>query len=192
MNLAAVLLFGLLWSAPAIAETQFLIKSGPSWYTGDLGRVTLAGPAWGASVGFQPMEILGIELAYQGSSNRLRDPRRPQDTGIYRNGGTAMAKVFVPPMRIVRPYAGIGFGGSYLATSHDNGGFQGTTTSGYFALEFPFAVGLDFNIGPLAIGARATYRVLIRGPETFAAIYPGSRDPRGNMIDLTASAGICF
>jgi opacity protein-like surface antigen len=192
MNLATVLLFGVLWCAPAIAETQFLIKSGPSWYTGDLGKVSSAGLAWGVSASFQPIQLLDIELAYQGSSNRIRDPRGPQTTTMYRNGGTAMAKVFIPPSPVVRPYAGIGLGGSYLATSYTNGFFSPTST-GYFALEFPFAVGLDVNLGALAIGTRATYRVLVRWSETIAAILPPfPRDPRGNVLDLTVSAGIRF
>lgn len=192
LNLAAVLLFGVLSSAPAIAETRFLIKSGPSWYTGELGKVSTAGPAWGVSVSFQTIKLLDIEVAYQGSSNQLRNPKRPQDRELYRNGGTAMAKVFVPPFAVLRPYTGIGFGGSYLATSHDDGGLQGTTTSGYFALELPFALGLDLNVGILAIGARATYRTLVRWSETIPAIYPGYRDPRGNLFDFTASAGLRF
>src|SRR5215470_12810723 len=100
-SLAAV---GFLWSVPGFADTQLVLKSGPSWYTGDLGKATSVGPAWGVSVSFQPIQILGIELAYQGSLNRLQDPGLPEGAHVYRNGGTAMAKVFVPPMLVVRPY----------------------------------------------------------------------------------------
>jgi len=192
LNLAAVLLFGVLSSAPAIAETRFLIKSGPSWYTGELGKVTTAGPAWGVSMSFQTIKLLDIELAYQGSSNQLRNPKRPQDRELYRNGGTAMAKVFIPPFAVLSPTresVSAAVISPPLTTMAGSRARRRVVISRWSSRLRSVWI---LNVGILAIGARATYRALVRWSETILVIYPGYRDPRGNLFDFTASAGLRF
>src|SRR5215471_12334700 len=92
----------------AQAEGRLILKGGLALFTSDLGNATSAGPAWGVILNYQPIEIFGIEFGYEGSRNALSDPRAPLSTGLFRNSGVGLVKVFMPLLAAVHPFAGAG------------------------------------------------------------------------------------
>jgi len=188
-SLAAV---GFLWSVPGFADTQLVIKSGPSWYTGDLGKVTSVGPAWGVAVSFQLIEIVDLEFSYEGSSNHFSNQ---PNAGLYRNGGTIAGKFFVPQLTVVRPYAMVGIGGAHVAQTGvvytGNTAFGTSSSYDIFNVEIPFAIGIDVNLKPIAIGARASYRYTPLRWEP-GHILEAPLPPQGNIFDITANVGVRF
>jgi len=183
LKLAAALAV-LLTAGSARADMKIMLKGGLGLFTGDLSNVTSAGLAWGLAMNFQPLGLLGIEFAYEGSRNALSDPAAPQSTGLFRNGATGMLKVSPLPFPVLTPFVAAGLGGSYViiqgqesALRYQNG----------FVLELPLAAGLEFNLPVLTVGARATYHFFLT--QQFAKPTGSSR---GDLFDVTATVGLRY
>lgn len=160
-------------------------KGGVSSYLGGLNEVTAAGPSWGVGLAVQPYRVLGFELAYEGSSNRIEDARLFGSPALMRNGASAIVRVAPPFMDRIRPYAGVGLGASYVSV-------QGETQGAYrsdFMEEVPLTVGVEFNRGALGAGIHATYRWLLDAGFAAQALPQSSG---GGLFDAGFSLGARF
>ena len=126
-------------------------------YTGELNPLTSAGPSWGVIVNVQPLNVLGIELGYDGSRNGLTDQRLTGNANVMRNGGSAMVKLAPPFIERFKPFVGAGLGASYVSVQGETGGLYRND----LMEEIPLTAGLGFNSGALHAGVRGTYRLLI-------------------------------
>jgi hypothetical protein len=187
---AGALALGLAVAGPAFAQTDekgrgdfnVFLRGGISGYTGDLGGLTGTGPAWGLTVNVQPTNILGFELAYDGSRNDVTDARLADDPSLYRHGASGLLKIAPPFMENVKPFVGAGLGVSYVSVRGASAGLYEDDTME----EVPFAAGLEFNSGSVTAGFRGTYRVLV--DEGFADnAQPG--DAGGDMLEAMFSLG---
>ncbi len=178
----AVLALGLLSSGVARADSKVLLKGGLGIVTSDLNKVTSVGPVWGLIFNVQPIQLIGIELGYEGSRNALSDPSVPASTGLLRNGAFGLAKVGLPLVPIVHPFVGAGVGVGYVviqgqsSTAYDNG----------FTLEVPIAAGVEIDLLALSVGARATYhhfltQQFVKNPNVGVGIF-----------DVEATIGLSF
>jgi len=155
-------------------EVSVFLKGGLGDYTGNLGNVSDIGPTWGLSVDLQPLNIIGVEIAYDASRNHLTGLG---NTAALRNGASAMVKLAPPFIERVKPFVGAGLGGSYVAITGNNGGY-----SNDFMGEIPLAAGLEFNSRSVTAGVRATYRIL--ADEGWAGVAR-----TGGMFDTSLTLG---
>lgn len=156
-------------------EVNVFLKGGVGGYTGDLSNVTAVGPTWGLTVNLQPLNILGVELGYEGSRNHLN---ALGDTAVFRNGADALLKIAPPFIERIKPFVGAGLGASYV-------GVQGNGAGVYrndFMEEVPLAAGIEFNSRSVTAGIRATYRLLV--DENFAGY-----NRQGGLFDTTLTLG---
>ena len=188
---AGALALGLAVAGPAVAQEDekgrgdlnVFLRGGISGYTGDLGGLTGTGPAWGVTVNVQPTNILGFELAYDGSRNDVTDIRLEDDPSLYRHGASGMLKIAPPFMEKVKPFVGAGLGVSYVAVRGLSAGLYENDTME----EVPIAAGLEFNSGAVTAGFRTTYRVLV--DEGFADNAQPGGDAGGDMLEAMFSLG---
>jgi len=178
-----------LHSGFAQAEGRLILKGGLALFTSDLGNVTSAGPGWGVILNYQPVEILGIEFGYEGSRNSLSDPRAPQSTGLFRNSGIALAKVYLPLLSALHPFAGAGLGLGYVIV-------QGQSSAAYdngFIAELPVAAGIEFEASGVRIGGRATYHHFLT-QEFSKDLRPVNGAPplSGGLFDISATITFRF
>jgi hypothetical protein len=140
-------------------EIKVFAKGGLGNYTADLASHTQNGPVWGVTLNLQPVSLLGVEVGYEGSRNQVNGAS--PDTALLRNGGFGLLKLSLP-LPIIKPFIGLGIGGSYVAVSGaSTGGFQNA-----FVSEIPAAIGVELSLFNLTAGARATYRYM--GSPSFA------------------------
>jgi hypothetical protein len=133
-----------------------------------------------------PLGLIGLELAYEGSRNGLSDRYDgPLSTGLLRNGLTGIFKLSPLPLQIVNPFIAAGLGADYVS-------IQGQETAwryeNSFALELPIAVGIEFNMLLLTVGARATYHLFLW--QKFTRYIPFPILSSGNLFDVTATVGL--
>ena len=160
------------------ANVSVFLKGGIGDFTGDLGVLTISGPVWGLTVDVQPLKVLGIEIAYDGS----RNPLHVSTTGsgaLLRNGGTAMLKLGPPLFDLIKPWAGAGLGATQVTVLGD----QSALFNNSFTEEVPLALGLEFNTRSVTAGIRYTYRFLLSED-----IATGFAAP-GNFNDFSATLG---
>lgn len=151
------------------------LEGGLGGYTGGLADSTAVGPVWGVRVG-QDMEILGGELAYQGSRNPIEDARLVDGGAVWRHGLEGLAKAGVEVGANVRPFVGAGLGVSYVNVSD-------TADPPYrndFLAQIPLAAGVDWNRGALHAGVRASYSILLF--DEFAEPTPSADNPGGGLL----------
>lgn len=156
-------------------DTGLTVRGGVSNFTGDLGDDTTTGAFLGIQADARPINGIGVELGYEGSRNALSDA----DGAIWRHNVGALAKVG-PIINEFRPFVGAGFGVSVLDPSND------AATLGYdndVITEVPLAAGLEYKLGDLTAGARATYRIL--GDEEVSPV-PGDT---GNLFNVGLTLG---
>lgn len=155
-------------------------------YTGELSNYTQAGPTWGLTVNVQPWNILGYEIAYDGSRNLVDDDRLSQSPALTRHGMSGMLKLAPPFIEKIRPFVGVGIGASMVNVSEDK---AGGLYENDFVEEIPLAAGIEFNSGALTAGFRTTYRFLI--DESFAD--PASTgNPEGGFLNAQLNLGARF
>lgn len=142
------------------------LRGGFSSYTGSLGGVSNAGAFLGVQADVQALRWAGVELGYEGSFNNLVGGN--ESGSLWRHNVGALAKVG-PVINSVRPFLGAGFGVSYIDPTQEAEvlGYDGDVIS-----EVPLAVGVDYQMGDLMVGARATYRLL--GGEDFGPVDDGN------------------
>jgi hypothetical protein len=136
-----------------------LLGGGTEGYTGGNASDLNPGFAYGATVGFKPFKMIGVELGYSGALNDV-DIAGPGGTAdgadIVRNGGQAAVTLGLTPTRL-QPYVmgGIGIQNHNVRGTAPVFGFT-DDTSGYV----PAGVGLRYNIGKLITAdARVNYNV---------------------------------
>jgi hypothetical protein len=174
---AAVLAAALL-SAPALAQERGLtVRSGVTAFTGDLGGETDVGAFLGIQAEARPLQLLGVELGYEGSANGFEE----DDSGaLWRHNVGALAKLGPVLDNRWMPFVGAGLGVSYL----DPTGEAGTDVfDDDFVAEVPLAAGIEYRFSGVTAGARATYRIV--AGEGFA---PGSID-EGDLFTAGLSLG---
>ena len=168
----------LLLALPAGADEQpqkqvnVSLDGGIGGYTGDLSNSLSAGPVWGLRLGFQPLTMLGIEFAYEGSHNAVSGTAG----SLNRNGMDAMMKLSPPFMHTVRPFVGAGIGASYVSSTA-----RGLMSD--LMEEVPVAAGIEFNSPDFTAGFRTTYRFLIDNQIT-----PTGNNP-GGLFDAAVTLG---
>ena len=155
-------------------EVNVFLKGGVGGYTGELANVAHAGPTYGLTVNLQPLNILGVEIGYEGSRNHLSG-LSDASASVYRNGASALMKVAPPFLERIKPFVGAGLGAS-LASIHGSAAYRNDLME-----EVPLAAGLEFNSRSVTAGVRATYRLLV--DEGFA----GPRN--GGLFDASVTLG---
>ncbi len=154
------------------------LRGGLNTYTGDLADLTGVGGSLGIMLDSRPLPLLGLELGYEGS----RNPFVNIDGGLWRNNVGALAKLG-PELGNngnLKPFVGAGFGVSTLNPSKDAELFFEND----FVTEVPLAAGIDYNVGAVKAGVRATYSIL--GGENLG------RDEHGNNINFGLNLGGAF
>lgn len=154
------------------------VSGGLNTYTGELGDDTGVGGFLGVQADSRPLPIVGLELGYEGS----RNPFENLDGALWRHNVGALAKVG-PELGnngALRPFVGAGFGVSVLNPSGGSEAIFGND----FVTEVPLAAGVEYKLGGVRAGARATYRIL--GGENLDA------GQNGNDINVGLNLGGSF
>ncbi|WP_434386857.1 hypothetical protein [Melittangium boletus] len=159
-------------------KTVFLRGGGGVFPTG-LGVVSHLGPSWGVGVAFEPSRFFAVELSYEGSRNFFYDGER-YDHHLLRNGVSVLARLSLPVSRFVRPFVGLGVGGSLALEPLYDDSFGRMTLLG----EVPLSAGIEFGSGRLRVGARTAWRLLVGSQAKDHALW--------DYLDLLATAGLRF
>ena len=132
-----------------VKGAKLSVLGGVEGYSGRLAPRVNPGVAWGVVVGTQPLNRVGVELAYSGASNALTDPRF-EGGRMVRNGVGLNVKFSLTPSR-VEPYLYGGIGVSFASIS------DVPVASGYGDDVFgvvPLGAGVGFHLGTWLLGAR--------------------------------------
>jgi opacity protein-like surface antigen len=154
------------------------VTGGLNTYTGDIGDNTGAGGFFGVQANSRPLPLIGLELGYEGARNPFED----LEGGLWRHNVGALAKVG-PALGAngnLRPFVGAGVGVSLLNPSED----AEILFDNDVVTEVPLAAGVDYNLGPITAGARATYR-LVGGEDLGLA-------QDGNIVNFGLQLGGAF
>lgn len=183
------------FAAPAEAQSKkkgkqgdfnVMLGGGFGDYTGELEDITEAGPTWGVTVNVQPWNVLGYELAYDGSRNLVDDERLAESPALTRHAVSGMLKLAPPFIERIRPFVGAGLGASMVRVSGEaNGLYQND-----FVEELPVAAGIEFNTGAFTAGFRTEYRWLI--DESFADPAIPTNNPQGGFLGAKLNLGARF
>ena len=154
------------------------VTGGLNAYTGDIGDNTGAGGFLGVQANSRPLPLIGLELGYEGARNPFED----LEGGLWRHNVGALAKVgpALGANGSLRPFVGAGFGVSLLNPSED----AEILFDNDVVTEVPLAAGVDYNLGPITAGARATYR-LVGGEDLGLA-------QDGNIVNFGLQLGGAF
>jgi hypothetical protein len=132
-----------------------LLGAGVEGYTGGLAPEVRPGAAVGVTAAIKPSKVLGLELAYSGAANDLRD-NAGSGPDIIRNGGQA-ALTFGLAATPVQPYVLGGFGlNRYNVRNEGTSGFRDDTNA-----NVPVGAGLRTHIGDFTADARINYNFLL-------------------------------
>lgn len=161
-------------------KLSLVLKGGGGNYTGVVGSYTQTGPTWGLTLGVQPLHMLGFEVGYDGGYNTVS--AGSTSFGLLHHGASGLVKLSLPFVDAVKPFLGVGVGGSYvLSGSASSGGYS----SGLLA-EVPLVAGIEFNVEAFTAGLRATYRVLLN-----QQVYSPTSAPSG-FFDVSVTLGVRF
>jgi hypothetical protein len=159
------------------------VRAGVGGFLGGVGELTGVGPVWGVQVEVDPANIMGLELAYEGSRTPITDERVADGEAIWRNGLSGAAKLFAPGFETWRPFAGAGLGFAYLNPSD---GAEDLYQNDFVA-EIPVMLGIELNTpGGFTAGLRGTYRFTL-GEEVADLAAAGS--PGGGLLSAAATLG---
>lgn len=154
-----------------------LLGGGTEGYTGKLAGELNPGFAYGATVGYRPTKIFGVELNYNGGLSDI-DIAGPGGTAkgadIVRNAGQAAVTLGLTPTKL-QPYlmGGVGIEHHNVRGASTALGFR-DDSNGYV----PAGVGLRYNIGKLLTAdARVDYNVPLGGQD-FAPVATGAGSGR--------------
>lgn len=158
------------------------VNVGVGGFTGDLAKNTNPGPLLGLAATAQFWPLVGIEASYQLQRLGIDDTRVQSGEGIWRNNGTLFGKVGPLIDEKWRPFVGAGFGLSYLNPSD---GAENVYNND-LQTEIPVAAGLEYRLGSIIAGARATYSFL--GSEGVVQA-PGGGDEKGSLFNANVTIG---
>jgi opacity protein-like surface antigen len=167
-------------------DVNLTLRGGLADFTGDLAAVTRVGPSWGAALILQPTNVLGLEIAYEGSRNELDDARLASFSAITRHGASALLKIAPPFLERIKPFVGAGLGASRVGVADSA---QGLYRSDIME-EIPLVAGLELNSGALTAGLRGTYRYLL--DEAFAQPSQEVGNREGGLMDASLTLGARF
>ncbi len=159
-------------------DLNVAVTGGLNTYTGDIGDNTGTGGFLGVQANSRPLPLVGLELGYEGARNPFED----LDGGLWRHNVGALAKVG-PALGAngnLMPFVGAGIGVSLLNPSED----AEILFDNDVVTEVPLAAGVDYNLGPITAGARATYR-LVGGEDLGLA-------QDGNIVNFGLQLGGAF
>jgi len=147
-------------AARADSELSVTLNGGATKYDQALAAGTDVGAEYGVRLGIMPTPIVGFELGYLGSQNKVRatlnnaDNQRLITNGAY---GDVRANLLNGP---ITPYAFGGFGVTNFKVDNEilasDGGLHGRTVG-----TIPFGGGLEANIGNFKLGGRFQYNYLL-------------------------------
>ncbi len=158
------------------------VRVGLGALQGDIGRETGTGPLFGISAGAQLWPALGIELGYEGQRLPINESLVGSGEALYRHNVGLMAKAGPLVQRHWRPFVATGLGVTYFNPSN---GAEGLFSND-IAQEVPLAAGVDYNMGSIFAGARATYRLMFN--EGFAdEAFPNANG--GNLLNASLTLG---
>jgi hypothetical protein len=155
------------------------VRGGLSSYTGELGEDTGAGAFLGIQAESRPMDLVGVELGYEGARNPFEDI---EGGALWRHNVGALAKVGprLGQNDNLRPFVGAGFGVSLINPSDD----AEILYDNDIVTEVPLAAGVDYKFGDITAGARATYR--------FLGAQDQGLDQTGNAVNFGVNLGGSF
>jgi hypothetical protein len=152
------------------------VLGGLNAYTGDIADATDAGPMLGVAVNTRPLDLVGVEVGYNGARNNFSG----LDGALWRHNVGALAKVGprLGARGDLQPFVGAGLGVSVL---NPTGGSQDIYSTD-FVTEVPVAAGAEYRFGNgITAGARATFNFL--GGENIGV------GANGNLFTLGAQLG---
>jgi opacity protein-like surface antigen len=123
-----------------------------------------------------------VEVGYEGQRLPINDNRVSDGNHIWRNNGSAMAKLG-PVVDRWHPFVGAGLGLSYLNVSNGSE----PVYSNDWQTELPLAAGVDYRVGHLFAGARATYRLV--GGEGLTTVPGTGQDAKGSLFNANLTLG---
>jgi opacity protein-like surface antigen len=166
-------------------DVNVFLKGGVGGLTGELSDTTQSGPTYGVALSLQPWNVVGLELAYDGSRLGINDARVASDSALVMNGGTAMVKLGLPFLETVKPFVAGGVGASWVTVT---GGGDGIYENDLVE-QIPLAAGLEFNTGALTAGVRGTYRYLLDEDFGSPSTAVGAVEPEGNLVEGQLTIG---
>jgi hypothetical protein len=158
------------------------VRLGLGGFTGELAEDTGVGPLLGINAGAQVWPLIGIEAGYEGQRLPVDGDVAGNGEGIWRHNVGLLAKVGPMIDEKWRPFVGAGAGLSYLNPSEG----AEVAFDNDFVTEIPVAAGVDYRLGNIFAGARATYRVL--GGEEFVED-AGTNDDKGSLFNASITVG---
>ena len=160
------------------------VRAGLGGFTGDLGERTGIGPLVGIAAGAQPWRNLGIEAGYEGQRLPITDARIVDGEAMWRHNVSLLAKAGpLVANEKIRPYVAAGVGVSYLNASENAEGVYDND----FIREVPLAAGVDYRVGSLFAGARASYRLVFG--EEFIDSPNTVEEADGNLVNFGVTLG---
>jgi opacity protein-like surface antigen len=172
---------------PSDRGIEFQALGGVADFTRQAGDILPPGPAYGAALTFEPVSLVGLELAYQGSTFKTDSDLPGAQSRVNQNSGTALIKLS-PRFGVAEPYAFGGVGMSILtATGADTRFVQDDT-----AFSVPVGAGIDFHVpgyanNSLMLGARGTYVF-----DYNSNAFPTITESRGDWLQVTGNIGAQF
>jgi hypothetical protein len=155
------------------------VRGGLNSYTGELGEDTGPGAFLGVQAESRPWNLVGLELGYEGARNPIENF---DGAGLWKHNVGALAKVGpqLGPNDNLRPFVGAGLGVSLLNPSEEAEFIYENDV----VTEVPVAAGVDYKLGAVTAGARATYR--------FLGAQDQGGDQTGNAINFGLNLGGSF
>lgn len=172
--------------SPEDVEAGVDVRVGLGGFTSELGRETGVGPLFSINATAQPWKYIGVEAGYEGQRIPIDDSRVPSGNQIWRNNATVMGKLGPVIHHRFHPFVGVGLGLSYL---HSSDGSRSVYNNDW-QTELPLAAGLDYRVGNLYTGVRASYRFL--GGENLFRIPDTNSDAKGNLFNGNVTVGGTF
>ncbi|RYZ35442.1 MAG: hypothetical protein EOO71_35410 [Myxococcaceae bacterium] len=164
-------------------EAGLDVRVGLGGFTGELDDETGVGPLFGITAVAQPAPLIGVEVGYEGQRLPIDDVRVRDGQHIWRNNGTVLGKLGPVLDRKWHPFVGIGLGLSYL----DSSSGSEPVYSNDWQTEFPMAAGVDYRMGNLFAGVRATYRLV--GGEGLVTVPGTNDDAKGSLFNGNITLG---
>ncbi|NVJ28642.1 MULTISPECIES: outer membrane beta-barrel protein [Myxococcus] len=161
------------------------VRLGLGSFTGSLGEDVGVGPLLGITADVNPWKYVGIEAGWELqrlpiSTSRVDD----EGEGLWRNNLGFTVKAGPTLNERWRPYAGVGFGVSYI---NPTSGADDVYRNDWIT-ETPFSLGVDYRLGEvLFAGARATYRLV--GGEDIVNRPGTDEEARGGLFNANLTLG---
>jgi hypothetical protein len=158
------------------------VRVGLGAMTGDLAANTGTAPLLGIAATAQPVPLFGVEASYEGERFPIDDALVGEGEGIWRHNVSLLFKAGPLLAQHWRPFVGAG-GGLSIINPSQGAEFRYDND---FTEEIPMVAGLEFKVGALSAGARATYRVMLG--ESFADD-AGAGSGNGDLFDASLTVG---